>query len=213
MLRCAQRFKQCTRLASQCRRQVLARALSTPVGAQGAPTPWFVDPKPVERPAVHSPLNKGASAPPVPHDAPVVLKDLQLDLLKSPHIDLSKLVVCRAVAPPPGEPLPERMGQGKRKRGSTVAGESAFDFSSGIWSWYVFAQVKEGTEGRGAVESVVRQVRKSLLTRTPPVPLPPKSRRQMGTGWALVDGGNFAVHILSMEAREKYFSGLIPHLQ
>jgi ribosomal silencing factor RsfS len=31
----------------------------------------------------------------------------------------------------------------------------------------------------------------------------------MDTGWALVDGGNFAVHILSKEAREKFFSDII----
>ncbi|TEB35868.1 hypothetical protein FA13DRAFT_1810522 [Coprinellus micaceus] len=217
MLRRAQRLQhQCTRsltatVASgsqqQCRRQIISRALSSTSSA--APIPWFVDPKPVERPPVHSPLNKAALAPPVPQEAPQLLKDLQSELLQSPHLDLSTLVVCRAVPPPPGPALPERLPQGKRRRGGTIAGESSYDFTSGIWAWYVFAQVKEGTEGRGAVESVVRQVRKSLLTRTPPVTLPPKSRRQMDTGWALVDGGNFAVHILSKEAREKFFSDII----
>jgi len=201
----------------QCGRQILARALSSTqarseaqAGSATTPIPWFVDPKPIERPAMQSPLNKAAKAPPVPQDAPQVLKDLQSQLLMSPHIDLSTLLVCPAVPPPASEPLPERMGQGKRKRGGTMAGKSAYDFTAGIWSWFVFAQVKDGTEGRGAVESVVRQVRKTLLTRTPPVALPPKSRRQMDTGWALVDGGNFAVHVLSREAKEKYFSNVFP---
>lgn len=39
----------------------------------------------------------------------------------------------------------------------------------------------------------------------PPLPLPPKSRRRMGNGWAMVDAGDFVVHVLSREAREKYF--------
>ncbi|KAJ3509214.1 hypothetical protein NMY22_g16365 [Coprinellus aureogranulatus] len=206
MLRRTQRLqRQCTRRAAtvllpnqECRRQAIWRALSSTSGTQPTvPAPWFVEPKPIERPALHSPLNKAALAPQVPAEAPQLLKDLQSELLRSPHLDLSTLVVCRAVPPPPGPSLPERLPQGKRRRGGTIAGESAYDFTCGIWSWFVFAQVKEGTEGRGAVESVVRQVRKSLLSRTPPVTLPPKSRRQMGTGWALLDGGNFAVHILT----------------
>lgn len=113
--------------------------------SSAAPTPWFVDPKPVQRPTVHSPLNKAELAPPVPQDAPQLLKELQSELLQSPHLDLSTLVVCRAVPPPPGPPLPERLAQGRRRRGGTIAGESAFDFTSGIWSWFVFAQVHAPT--------------------------------------------------------------------
>jgi len=68
------------------------------------------------------------------------------------------------------------------------------------------AQVKEGTENKGAIESVVRVIRKALLTVDPPLPLPPNSKRRMHNGWAMIDAGDFAVHILSKEAREKYFS-------
>jgi hypothetical protein len=31
--------------------------------------------------------------------------------------------------------------------------------SGGIWDWVLVAQVKEGTEGRGAIESVAFEVR------------------------------------------------------
>jgi ribosomal silencing factor RsfS len=30
----------------------------------------------------------------------------------------------------------------------------------------------------------------------------------MHNGWAMVDAGNFAVHILSKEARQKYFENI-----
>ncbi|KAF8797975.1 hypothetical protein BYT27DRAFT_7203663 [Phlegmacium glaucopus] len=76
----------------------------------------------------------------------------------------------------------------------------------GLWSWVILAQVKEGTENRGAIESVVRVIRKTLLSHEPPFLLPPKSRRQTGTGWVMIDAGPFAVHVLSKDAREKYFN-------
>lgn len=84
-------------------------------------------------------------------------------------------------------------------------------------------KVKEGTEKRGAIESVVRVIRKTVsttfriaiirsstsaqfLSHEPPFPLPPKSRRQAETGWVMIDAGPFAVHVLSKDAREKYFN-------
>lgn len=48
--------------------------------------------------------------------------------------------------------------------------------------------------------------RVQLLGHEPPFLLPPKSRRQAGTGWVMIDAGSFAVHILSKDAREKYFN-------
>ena len=94
---------------------------------------------------------------------------------------------------------------------------------------YVIAgsfQVKEGTENRGSIESVVRVVRKTvrrffffalaghcqpptqLLSFKPPLPLPPNSKRHMHSGWAMIDAGNFAVHIMSKQVREKYFDNI-----
>ncbi len=84
--------------------------------------------------------------------------------------------------------------------------------------------MKEGTENRGAIESVVRQVRQSvrvhacsastitiesiahlqLLKEDPPVALPPR-RREIRDGWAMIDAGDFAVHVLSKTARAKFF--------
>lgn len=47
-----------------------------------------------------------------------------------------------------------------------------------------------------------------LLSIKPPIPLPPNSKRRMHNGWAMIDAGNFAVHILSKEARQKYFENI-----
>ena len=44
-----------------------------------------------------------------------------------------------------------------------------------------------------------------LLTADPPLPLPPNNKRRANGAWAMIDAGDFAVHILSKEAREKYF--------
>lgn len=104
-----------------------------------------------------------------------------------------------------GPPLPDSPPKGRRKRGRTYAGEGVYEYAGGIWNWIIIAQVKEGTEKRGAIESVVRIVRRTLLTAQPPLPLPPNSKRRVNDGWAMIDAGEFAVHIVGKEAREKFF--------
>ncbi|KIK59743.1 hypothetical protein GYMLUDRAFT_74182 [Collybiopsis luxurians FD-317 M1] len=164
-------------------------------------TPWFVDHN-----SLPSPTPLVSRAPPLPQDAPKILCDLHSQLAQSPHLELSKLQITRALSREMGPPLPLRAAHGKRKRGGTFAGESAFDIAGSLWNWTVFAEVKEGTEKKGAIESVVRQVRKSLLAAQPPLPLAPNSKRRMQNGWAMIDGGDFAVHVLSKSVREKYFN-------
>ncbi|KAK2466964.1 hypothetical protein APHAL10511_001222 [Amanita phalloides] len=163
--------------------------------------PWFVDACPPPAPLLQRP-----QAPTVPHDAPQVLKDLRADLQLLPHLEPTSILVSRPVAPPCAPPLPHRSPQGKRRRGATYAGESVYgDASGGLWSWIMLAQVKEGTENRGSIESVVRAVRKSLLSRELAIALAPNHKGRLHNGWAMVDGGDFAVHILSRAAKERYF--------
>ncbi|CAA7271749.1 unnamed protein product [Cyclocybe aegerita] len=185
---------------------------STSAAREAARVPWFVDPNPVpqafgqRQPPPHL-LARPIAAPAVPEEAPDVLKILHAELLQSPHLETSELVVKPAVLPAPGPPLPITPPHGRRKRGGTYPGESNYDNGlGGIWSWVVMGQVKEGTENRGSIESVVRLVRKTLLKREPPLPLPPKSRRQNGSEWVMIDAGQFAIHILSKGARERYFN-------
>ena len=84
--------------------------------------------------------------------------------------------------------------------------------------------MQDGSERRGAIESVERLVRTtvrmaalvvaSLIIRLsqlrsmqPPVHIPRTPKRRMHDGWAMVDAGDFAVHILSRTVRERYFAG------
>ncbi|KAL4076947.1 hypothetical protein V8B97DRAFT_1938469 [Scleroderma yunnanense] len=177
------------------RRQV-TRLLST------QPRPWFVDLEPalsVRQPPPHLVPKT------LPPNLPEPIRQLYTRLGQSPLLEPSLLDVCQHVAPPPGPPLPRRAPQGRRRRGGTYCGEGIEVDQGGIWDWVVLAQVKDGTENRGSIEAVVRLVRKTLLTMDPPVLLPPNSKRRGYNGWAMIDAGNFVVHVLSQDARQKYF--------
>ncbi|KAF8121942.1 hypothetical protein EV363DRAFT_1588259 [Boletus edulis] len=165
--------------------------------------PWFVDSEPVNHrePPPHL-LPKSHELPP---DLPAPVKELFHTLSQSPFLELPTLEVKEPSLIPPGPPLPKTIPKGRRGRGRTYSGEGIQDDQGGIWNWVVTAQVKEGTENRGSIEAVVRLVRKTLLKMHPPVPLPRSAKRRGYYGWAMVDAGNFAVHILSQEARQKYF--------
>jgi len=184
-----------------------ARRLSTTSSSQNtSPAPWFVDPEPepiyiMRQNPPHLPVGPAS----LPADVTPEIRLLHAQLAQSPHLDPSALLVCAPIPTPPGPPLPEAMPKGRRKRGRTYVGEGVLE-PGGIWSWIVLAQVKEGTEKRGAIESVVRLVRKTLLAANPPLPLPPNSRKRVNDGWAMVDAGDFAVHVLSPDARQRYFT-------
>lgn len=105
---------------------------------------WFVDQE-YEKP---HPQSRENIAPPAPTDAPAAVKLVHETLARSAH--LSKLVTKRAKEIPFGPPLPLKAPQGRRKRGSTFAGESMFDIPGNIWSWTVMAQV-------GAASNYVRE--------------------------------------------------------
>ncbi|KAH7340274.1 hypothetical protein B0J17DRAFT_312586 [Rhizoctonia solani] len=102
--------------------------------------------------------------------------------------------------------------KGRRRRGVHDAGESVGE-PDDMWSWYVIAQVKEGTEGRGAIESVVRSAQKEslrcqLLKNHPDLPIPKKlSRRRASDGWEVLDIGDSLLHVVSREAASKWLEG------
>ncbi|KAH7889265.1 hypothetical protein F5I97DRAFT_1934210 [Phlebopus sp. FC_14] len=168
-----------------------------------SPRPWFVDPEP--SPLRHLPPHLEPRTRELPPNLPENVKELFQKLTECPYLELSTLEVKRPTPPPPGPPLPLRIPKGRRQRGGTYSGEGILEDHGGLWNWVVTAQVKEGTENRGAIESVVRLVRKTLLKMDPPVSLPPNSKRRGHYGWAMLDAGTFAVHILSRDARLKYF--------
>ncbi|KAF8163253.1 hypothetical protein B0H34DRAFT_694681 [Crassisporium funariophilum] len=204
-LRCTPAF----RALSLCSRPTRHFASSSAT-KEASGVPWFVDQShnfSRRNPPPHLPMTTPAAASDIPADTPEIIRKLHAQLLESPHLDKAELLVSKALLPAPGPALPRIMPHGRRKRGGTFSGESGYDMpGGGIWDWVVMAQVKEGTESRGSIESVVRVVRKTLLTHEPPLPLPPKSRRQAGTEWVFIDAGSFAVHVMSKGTREKYFN-------
>jgi hypothetical protein len=105
-----------------------------------SPRPWFVD-EAYEQPQRPS-LSVSQPVLPVPQDAPKPVKLVHAALSQSPHLDLSTLVSGQTVDAAPGPPLPLKAPQGRRKRGSTYAGESTFDVPGGSWRWTVMAQVR-----------------------------------------------------------------------
>jgi hypothetical protein len=79
---------------------------------------------------------------PLPDACPSYVKALHAELVKLPHLDPSTLVVSEPIPATPGPPMPQREGQGRRRRGKTYAGEGVDEFTGGLWSWVVMAQVR-----------------------------------------------------------------------
>ncbi|KAI6039970.1 hypothetical protein EDC04DRAFT_2879435 [Pisolithus marmoratus] len=188
-------------------RKGISHAVTRLLSTNPAASPWFVDPEPVYQ--KQTPPHLTPKVQEFPPDLPDPIKQLYINLTQSPLLEPSTLDVRESIAPPPGLPLPKRAPQGRRKRGRTYAGEGIDqDAVGGIWNWVVIAQVREGTENRGSIAAVVRSVRKTLLTMDTPIRLPPGSKRRAHNGWAVVDAGSFAVHILSRDTWKKYFEHL-----
>lgn len=145
-IRCARAARSLPRLANTCKsaRSITFSLPARNVGRTRAP--WFVDPEPVPltytKRMVPPHLQAANDAPSVPVDAPEALKSLHTQLVQSPHLDTSELVVSPAVLPPPGPPLQARAPHGRRKRGGIPHKDSGIDsMVGGIWSWVVIAQV------------------------------------------------------------------------
>ena len=116
------------------------RKLSTTTASATGQLPWFVDPTPFVRQEVPHLVQNGP--PPLPEDAPLVIKNLHAVLKTSPHLDQSELLVCEPVPTFPGPPLPDAMPKGRRRRGRTYAGDGvATGVVGGLWNWIVLAQV------------------------------------------------------------------------
>ena len=148
------------------------RALSTASSQeQPRPVPWFVDPSeltkagPSHQPAPISLIS--ANVRPLPLEIPSThpIAHLHAQLLTSPHLEHEYTIVRDPVPTDLGPPLAEAPPRGKRKRGKTNGGDGFGDLGMSPWRWIVVAQVKEGSENRGAIESVARIVRKSVRSR------------------------------------------------
>ncbi|KAL5511882.1 hypothetical protein ACEPAH_5100 [Sanghuangporus vaninii] len=209
------------RLAKMDRQGVLLRPCTTALrayvisrktlfsSATRGSTPWFVDQEFVKAghppPHLSSEPSLAEQEKSLPPDLPAYLAALYSELTKSPHLERGGVEVCSPPPTEPGPPLPSSLPKGRRQRGRTEFGLGISDASGGLWRWILIAQVKEGTENRGAIESVMRIVRRTLLKAQPSVVLPSNRKRRVQDGWGMLDAGDFAVHVLSRSAREKFF--------
>ncbi len=131
--------------------------------------PWFVDADEAPVPSTSHAQAPGFVRPqvevkPLPPGLPEYLKWAHSHLAQSPLLDLSTLTVSKPL-PSEFQPIVDlpmniptrRLSRIERSlwpgRGIEVG------MSGGIWDWALVAQVKEGTEGRGAIESVAFEVR------------------------------------------------------
>jgi len=101
--------------------------------------PWFIDYSETSfTPKTPSPE---VTTPPLPPGIPVALHQLHAQLVRSPYLEPSKLLVRAPIPQPPGPPLPKSTPKGRRKRGGTFAGEGLLE-PGNLWNWIVLAQVR-----------------------------------------------------------------------
>ncbi|KZT60370.1 hypothetical protein CALCODRAFT_553654 [Calocera cornea HHB12733] len=190
-----------------------ASAVPEEEGEEGEPIerppadPWFLRGPGAYRPRAPSPplpAPTSLAPPPPPHSPPHIIS-IHAHLASLPQLDPATIYAGPPIHRPYNLDEAYDPPKGRRGRGSRYAGEG-FGEISGLWSWWVVAQVKEGTEGRGAVDAVVRSTRAVLTKQHPELRLPPRSRRAALDGWAMLDLGDTAVHILSRSARDKWFT-------
>jgi len=194
------------------RSRIPVRYLSASLTIRTNNVPWFITPEHEEFDEEDLTPKAPVKAPPIPEDVPEHIRELHTALSTSPYLDRSQLLVTRPIAPLPAPPAPPRPVHGRRRRrGGNDFGEGidGLDMSTmGIWNWYVLAQVKAGTEIKGAINNVLKDIRQKLreMAKSGATVYVPPNRRLLSTeGWEMLVIGDFAVHILSREAREKFF--------
>lgn len=111
-------------------------------GATPPSTPWFIDSEgPVQSITRHTPPHLAPKTHELPENLSAGIRQLFVQLSKSPLLELSTLSVQRPIAALPGPPLPRTLPKGRRKRGRTYSGEGLVEEPGGIWDWVVTAQV------------------------------------------------------------------------
>lgn len=160
---------------------MLRHVAATRVRCLSHRTPWFVSPEDnvFEE---HQQVPSTSQILPIPEDVPAHLRTLHSQLCLLPYLETSSLRIIRPLEPLPAPPLPFMRTRGsRRKRGGTDAGVGIDMPSYGVWNWFVLAQVcvsatstlrdlkctqvKEGTERKGSINTVVHAVHKKVRRR------------------------------------------------
>lgn len=178
--------------------------------------PWFMrnetDPDPNEEPKPEARVPPQTKNQALPNNLPKHLVVLYEHLSRSPLLSPSTLRVCKpdtlkSRIATDDLALPYSRIRGRRKRGIRDAGESVGE-PDDMWSWYVIAEVKEGTEGRGAIETVIRNAHRELLKNCPELPISRKLvRKRTSDGWEVLDLGDSLLHVVSREKSQTLFDG------
>jgi hypothetical protein len=116
------------------------RHLSSISSSVSSRVPWFIDSSEALLTPQRASSQRGMLHP-LPPGVPLVLQNLHAQLVQSPYLEPSELLVRDPIPQPPGPPLPMSTLKGRRKRGSTYAGEGFLE-PGGIWSWIMLAQVQ-----------------------------------------------------------------------
>ena len=128
-------FNMWQRAAARCS----TRRFSSVAPSSHSRVPWFIDSlEPSFTPKTFSPEQPPL---PLPLGVPAVLHDLYAQLVQSPYLEPSKLLVRNPIPQPPGPPLPISTPRGRRKRGATYGGEGLLE-PGNLWNWIVLAQVR-----------------------------------------------------------------------
>lgn len=117
-----------------------------------SPAPWFLDPEDTAEPTLNPldetpgrgiPQPKRAEVRPLPEGVPDALVHLHKQLLLSPLIEPSELLVREPITMPLGPVLPDRIHGARRKRGSRSMdlGTTLPLSGGGVWDWIVLVQV------------------------------------------------------------------------
>ena len=130
----------------------LVKATRDELSKPDSPTPWFLDPEEAAEPASSSqdgrsgrglPQPKRAEVRPLPEGVPDALVQLHGQLLLSPLIEPSELLVREPIIVPLGPVLPDRQHGARRRRGSKSIdlGTTLPLSGGGVWDWIVLVQV------------------------------------------------------------------------
>ncbi|KAI0032324.1 hypothetical protein K488DRAFT_50148 [Vararia minispora EC-137] len=179
-------------------------------------TPWFVDLEEVSfsqtsvgrglSPFYSSHQPPRPSIRPLPDDVPSALQILYVDFARSPLIDPAELLVREPFSLPLGPALPDTVHGKRRKRGFREIDISSIGpVNSALWDWVMLVQLKEGIDRTRGVTMLGALAKRTMAKQGQRIQLPPRAKRQVDQGWTMIDANSFAVHILSKEAREKYF--------
>jgi hypothetical protein len=128
-----------TRCSTVSTRYLSCSSTQYPSSSLSSRVPWFID---SSEPSLPQPTtsHKGTLHP-LPLGIPVALQALHAQLVQSPYLEPSKLLIRDPIPQPTGPPLPMSTPRGRRKRGGTYAGEGLLE-PGNLWNWIILAQVR-----------------------------------------------------------------------